>query len=138
MAEVTRFPFIWITNALGESVRRPIVPIVLIYGSKSLSTTALIETGADVSVLPHGIGLELGANWDDQKITLELSGNLSRFEARGILISAPIGTLKPARLAFDWTQSEQARLILGQTNFFDEFAVCIHRFEDTFDIESRI
>ena len=138
MADVITFPFVWITNVLGESVRRPMIPILLTYGNKTISTTALIDSGADVSVLPHNVGLELGAIWDDQKITLELSGNLSRFEARGILLSATIGTLKSVRLAFAWTQSEQARLVLGQTNFFDEFAVCIRRFSNSFEIQSRI
>jgi hypothetical protein len=109
----------------------------LTYGNKTVSTTALIDSGADVSVLPYGLGIELGAIWDEQKITLELSGNLSRFEARGILISATIETLKPVRLAFAWTQSQQARLILGQTNFFDEFAVCLHRFRNTFEVQPR-
>ena len=137
MSDVVSFPFVWVTNALNESVRRPLVPISLTLGNKTVSTVALIDTGADVSVLPFGIGLELGAVWDDQKITLELSGNLSKFEARGLLLSGTIGSLKPARLAFAWTQSDQARLILGQTNFFDEFSVCVHRFNNSFEIQSR-
>ena len=137
MADVISFPFVWVTNALGESVRRPLVPISLTYGNKTVSTTRLIDTGADVNVLPYDVGVELGMIWDDQKIELELSGNLSRFEARGILVSGTIGKLKPVRSAFAWTQSEQARLILGQTNFFDEFGVCVHRFGNTFEIQSR-
>jgi hypothetical protein len=138
MAEVSTFPFVWVTNALGEAVQRPLLPLLLTYGNKTISTTALVDTGADVSVLPYSLGVELGANWSEQKITLELSGNLSRFEARGILLSATIGNFKPVRLAFAWTQSEQARLILGQTNFFDEFAVCVHRFRNTFEIQPRV
>lgn len=137
MANVITFPFVWVTNSLGESVQRPLIPILLTYGGKTVSTTALIDTGADVNVLPYDIGLQLGAVWDAQKIQLELSGNLSQFEARGILLSAGIGTFNPVRLAFAWTQSEQARLILGQTNFFDEFAVCIHRFRNTIEIQTR-
>src|SRR4051794_41517779 len=106
MAEVSTFPFVWVTNALGEAVQRPLLPLLLTYGNKTISTTALVDTGADVSVLPYSLGVELGANWSEQKITLELSGNLSRFEARGILLSATIGNFTPVRLAFAWTQSE--------------------------------
>ncbi|MCA0457257.1 MAG: retroviral-like aspartic protease [Chloroflexi bacterium] len=137
MAEVITFPFIQVSNGRNEFAQRPIIPISLSLGANRISAMALIDSGADVNVLPYDVGLQLGANWNVQKIQLELSGNLSQFEAKGILLSINIGSFDPVKLAFAWTQSRQAPLILGQMNFSDEFAVCFHRFRNKIEIQPR-
>jgi hypothetical protein len=40
-------------------------------------------------------------------------------------------------LAFAWTQSREAPLILGHMNFFAEFDVCFYRADLAFELRSR-
>jgi hypothetical protein len=84
----------------------------------------LLDTGADVNVLPYRLGLELGGIWDDQQTALQLSGNLANYEARGIILRATVAHFPETRLAFAWTRAEDVPLILGQVNFFLEFDIC--------------
>lgn len=97
----------------------------------------LLDTGSTVCVLPYRIGLELGAVWEEQTIPLELKGNLANFEARALLLTAYVGELAPVNLAFAWTKSEDAPLVLGQTNFFIEFDVCFYGSQNEFEVKTR-
>ena len=56
---------------------KPLLPITLSLAAKDLATEALLDSGADVNVLPWRIGEALGAQWDDRKTTLRLAGTLS-------------------------------------------------------------
>jgi hypothetical protein len=119
---------------LPDGVALPIIPVTLSLASVSTSANALLDTGATVNVLPYDIGLQLGAIWEEQTLRLPLAGNLAKVEARALFINVQIGNLEPARLAFAWAQSSQVPLILGQTNFFQEFDVCFQRSRRTIEI----
>jgi hypothetical protein len=105
----------------------PTIPIILSYADSSVSANALLDTGSTVNLLPYGIGLQLGASWEEQTIRLPLAGNFAAVEARGLFVHLKIRNLEPVRLAFAWAQASQVPLILGQTNFFREFDVCFKR-----------
>jgi hypothetical protein len=124
MPDAQRFPYVAVKNASGQTALRPQMPITLTYNSRSVETMGLVDTGADVNVLPYQLGVELGAVWSDQTVEMELSGNLANFEARGIVLSASVGHLDTVRLAFARTQNERVPLLLGQVNFLLEFDVC--------------
>ena len=134
MAERQPFPFVSVRNARGEVGLRPLLPITLTYQDGSQEAMGLLDTGADVNVLPYRLGLALGAVWKDQQTAIQLSGNLANAEARGILLSAPVANFAPVRLAFAWTQAENVPLILGQVNFFMAFDVCFFRSRNSFEI----
>jgi hypothetical protein len=112
----------------------PTIPITLIHADSSVSANALLDTGSTVNLLPYGIGLQLGAIWEEQTIRLPLAGNLAKVEARGLFMHVQIGNLEPVRLAFAWAQASQVPLILGQTNFFREFDACFQRSRHTIEI----
>jgi hypothetical protein len=120
--------------SLPDGVALPIIPVTLSLAGVSTSANALLDTGATVNVLPYDIGLQLGAIWEEQTLRLPLAGNLAKVEARALFINVQIGNLEPARLAFAWAQSSQVPLILGQTNFFQEFDVCFQRSRRTIEI----
>jgi hypothetical protein len=105
----------------------PTIPIILSRSDRSISVNALLDSGATVNVLPYEMGIQLGAIWEEQTIRLPLAGNLAKAEARGLFLNIRVGNLEPVRLAFAWTNSSQVPLILGQTNFFQEFDVCFQR-----------
>ena len=98
---------------------------------------ALLDTGATVNVLPYEIGLQLGAVWEEQIVPIQLSGNLARMEARGLVLSATVAEFPSVLLAFAWTESREAPLILGHMNFFAEFDVCFYRGDFAFELRPR-
>ncbi|CAN1208978.1 hypothetical protein TUMEXPCC7403_02060 [Tumidithrix helvetica PCC 7403] len=127
MPSTVEFPF-------SDDEALPKIPITLSYADFSISAIALIDTGSTVNLLPHEIGVQLGAIWEEQTVRLPLAGNLARVEARGLFVRVQIGSLEPVRLAFAWAQISQVPLILGQTNFFQEFDVCFQRSRRTIEI----
>lgn len=118
MTNPLKLPYVSIQNLRGEILLRPLLPLQLTYQGANIQATGLLDSGADVNVLPYKLGLALGAIWDEQRTELILSGNLAQYEARGLLVTAIVGNFAPVRLAFAWTRSDNAPLILGQVNFF--------------------
>jgi len=134
MPKNMRFPYVPMRNARGEVALRPQVPLTLTYQDKFIEVTGLLDTGADVNVLPYQLGVALGAVWSAQSTTVGLSGNLANSEARGIIVSGTVGQFAPVRLAFAWTRAELVPLLLGQVNFFMEFDVCFYGSQGTFEL----
>jgi len=58
------------------------------------------------------MGLRLGAVWEQQRLSVPLGGNLARFEARTLVLTASVEQLSPVELAFAWTRDSNAPLIL--------------------------
>lgn len=137
LIEGQRFPFTETDRSLGAASSLPYLPLTLSYQGISLSASGLLDTGATVNVLPYEIGRQLGAIWDRQTTPVRLTGNLARFEARVLIVSATVGEFAPVRLAFAWTQASNVPLILGQVNFFLEFDVCFFRSQKTFEVKPR-
>ena len=134
MNNVERFQFSKTENTPGEFGFRPLLPITLMYQQQSLTLDGLLDTGANVNVLPYGLGLELGCEWERQTDRLTLSGNLARYEARVVVLQGKVGTFQRTPLVFAWTQAENVPLILGQVNFFLAFDVCFYRSNLMFDV----
>lgn len=132
-----RFPFVERTNSLGLSSTLPYLPVTLGYSDRVVEAMALLDTGASVNVLPYEVGLQLGAVWEEQTVPIQLSGNLAQRPARGLVLTATVAEFAPVLLAFAWTESREAPLILGHMNFFAEFDVCFYRADMIFEIRSR-
>ncbi len=99
MLNSQRFPFIERIDSLGRSSVMPYLPITLSNGSNSVEVMALLDTGASVNVLPYQIGLQLGAIWEQQTVPIQLSGNLARSEARGLVLSGTLAEFSTILLA---------------------------------------
>ena len=112
-----QFPYVPRDPDLGHASLAPMLPLTLI-GRQSASTSALVDSGAAINVLPYLLGLQLGFEWDLQTNAVELSGNLATVEARVIIVSGVVGNFAPVRLAFAWAKTDQVSTILGQVNFF--------------------
>jgi len=54
----------------------PRIPLLLQRGDRSIEAVGLVDSGATVNVLPYELGIHLGAEWDEQKAIIQLSGNL--------------------------------------------------------------
>jgi hypothetical protein len=132
-----RFAFTERTDSFGRSVIMPYLPLMLTSGDHSVEVMALLDTGASVNVLPYQIGVQLGAVWENQTLSIPLSGNLARSEARGLVLSGAVALFAPILLAFAWTQSNDLPVILGHMNFFAEFNMCVYGHELAFEVCPR-
>jgi len=105
MSVAQSFPYLQRDASAGNAGLAPMLPLTLI-GSKTVSTSGLLDSGAALNVLPFAIGAQLGFNWDQQTRSLELTGNLATVEARIVVVSAIVGSLPPVRLACAWAQTD--------------------------------
>ena len=120
------------------SIRKPLLPFELILGDSSISAVGLLDSGSTVKVLPYRIGIQLGANWSAQRISIPLAGNLAAVEARAIALQAKVGNFPPVKLAFAWAQTDAAPLLLGQINFFHYFDVCFIGADSKFQVRPHV
>jgi hypothetical protein len=137
MVNSQKYPYKIIQPNLGMADRMPYLPLVIASANHVLSVEGLLDTGASVNVLPYEIGLNLGLIWEQETISLTLAGNLARFESRAIVLSGQVASFPAVELAFAWTRSTEAPLILGQANFFSEFDVCFYRARSKFEIRPK-
>jgi hypothetical protein len=112
----------------------PDLPLVLRHRSLTATAVRLVDSGASISVLPYGLGVRLGFDWDAQPSRITLAGTLAQVEARGIVVEASIGQLPTVRLAMAWTRSDEVPFLLGQFNFFLTFEVNCYRARGLFEI----
>ena len=131
------FRFIETSNYLGETSFVPYLPFKLSSPDRSSSILGLLDTGGSVNVLPYEIGLQLGLKWDSCSTSVILSGNLAKFPAKGVILSATVDQFLPVTLVFAWTQAENIPLLLGRINFFQEFDVCFYSSQLVFEISLK-
>jgi hypothetical protein len=134
MNAVEQFPYCDRNPGSGGFDLMPDLPIALRHLANALSGVGLVDSGASVSLLPYGLGVQLGFEWKVQKTTIILGGTLAGVAARGIVTEAVVGQLPPVRLAFAWAQSDQVPFLLGQFNFFEVFDVLFSRSRKTFEV----
>ena len=132
-----RFPYLTADPSQSELDSLPRLPLMLRYGQQQIAEVGLVDSGATVNVLPYGVGVRLGAVWNERKATIRLAGNLGNFAAMPLIVTAEVGDFAPVRLAFAWTQAENVSLILGQMNFFMEFDVCFFRSKLEFEVNPK-
>lgn len=77
-----RFPYVEVDPSHGAASTLPYMPITLSHGRQESEVSALVDSGAALSVLPYDMGLQLGAVWEQQTVPVQLSGNLAASEAR--------------------------------------------------------
>jgi len=132
--EAIRLPFSETDKRIGGL---PYLSLILIYGKNSIPVRGILDTGATVNVLPYEVGYKLGANWEQQTTRVKLTGNLARYEARAIILTAIVNKFDPIKLAFAWTEAKDVPLILGQMNFFLEFDICFYSARSIFEIAPK-
>jgi hypothetical protein len=107
MLNAERFAYRQISDDFGGMNFSPYLPLTLSYGNNSIETSGLLDTGASVNVMPYQIGLQLGARWEQQNTSVQLTRNLANLPAYGLLITATVAQFTPVCLAFAWTRAEK-------------------------------
>lgn len=135
---MARFPFTLATSDPGSQMPRLALQL-----SSALSTVqviGLIDTGSPVNVLPFGVGLALGYDWNRQRQLGPLGGALASADSRVISVTGTISQIPGALdvpLPFAWSESDTVPVLLGQTNFLMEFNVCFYRSQNYFEVWRR-
>lgn len=138
LTEALRVSFSKEGERSGIADSLPYLPLTLTHRNTSLKASGLLDTGSTVNVLPYEVGRQLNAVWEQQRTVVRLAGNLARFEARAILLTATVGSFGPVPLAFAWARTNDVPLILGQVNFFLEFDACFFRGRGFFEIRPKV
>ena len=97
-----QYPYVEVDPAAGAASRMPYLPITLSVGSRGVTVSGLVDSGATINVLPHSVGVQLGAIWEQQTTPVRLSGNMAGVEARVLVGTGGVGKFAPVRLAFAW------------------------------------
>src|SRR3954452_20263843 len=97
---VEQFPYLNRNPSTGVVGLMPYMPITLTAGPQSVLVEGLVDCGAALNVLLWDIGLQLGFNWQQQTIPLNLTGNLAASQARAVLVRATVGRLPSVSLGF--------------------------------------
>ena len=132
-----RFRYSTTDPAQNEFDSLPRVPIILRREGHTVEALGLIDSGATVNVMSYELGLQLGATWEDSRAIIQLAGNFGNQPAIPFFAMVQIGDIAPIQLAFAWTSSPNAPLILGQANFFMEFDVCFYRSKMEFEVKPK-
>lgn len=120
-----RFKYSTTDPSQDEFDSLPRLPLVLRSSNQSVEVVGLVDSASTVNVLPYEVGIRLGATWDDRKANIRLGGTLGSMNAMPLFVTAQVGEFAPVRLAFAWVKSNNAPLILGQTNFLlQKFNLC--------------
>lgn len=72
MVNPQRFSFTEGYDTFGVPDALPKLPLRLTYRNSSVDVSGLLDTGASVSVLPYSIGVQLGAIWEEQTISVKI------------------------------------------------------------------
>jgi hypothetical protein len=134
MSLVEQFPYRDRNPSTAGFDLLPDLPILLRSPPHTVSGLGLVDSGATISVLPYSLGVQLGFDWNSQKLKLRLTGVLAQVEARGIAVEAVVGQLPPVRLVLGWAALDQVPFVLGQFNFFQVFDVAFFRSRGIFEI----
>ena len=137
MSKSQRFAFEPKPDALGVIDFVPQLSLTLLNRNRSEEVSGLLDTGASVNVLPYDLGIRLGAIWEEQTTSVRLSGILATTEAKGIILNAQITNFSPVRLVFAWSRSNDILVLLGRTNFFQEFDVCFYTSLQQFELTQK-
>lgn len=136
MSLVEQFPYNDRTPSTPGFDLMPDLPILLRSPPHTVSGLALVDSGASISVLPYSLGVQLGFDWNSQRLQIRLTGSLAQVQARGIAAEAIVGQLAPVRLVLAWAASDQVPFVLGQFNFFQVFDVSFYRSRGFFEIRT--
>ena len=109
----------------GMLTPMPLLDLDLGYHENSIHVTALIDSGAMISILSFEIGEQLGLSYDEQRVDIQLGGILQGVKACAVILQAQVEGLPPVRLVFAWAArtGRPVPLVLGQVNFFKQFRV---------------
>ena len=130
------FPYVVSPEIAADNVARPLLPVSLRYGLNIVKAHALVDSGADLNVMPCQLGVALGAYWVEQPVGTFIQGITDGAASRSLSVSVSIGDLPSMKMTFAWTMAD-VPLILGQIGLFSNFDVCFYRSDGYIELAPR-
>lgn len=121
------------TQKLGD-ILKPIIPVTIIGSKRALNVFMLLDSGADLSLIPYSVGETIGLELDiENKSELQGIGEGSvpyllndvKLKIDSIEFSARVG----------WALIEEVPFILGRLDVFQYFSVEFREFENRIILE---
>lgn len=118
--------------------RRPYLPIRLIHANSFQDLWCLVDSGADVCLLPASIGRLIGIDIENGR-----RGEIGGVGDQPITvyyhpIRMIVSSLSGVDLEAAFTDSKGVRTgILGQAGFFDHYRITFERYRNTLDVSER-
>lgn len=135
MPEKLTFPYnVW-NDYVPDQMLRPFIPVRLGYDDNEIQTLALLDSGADINVLPYQLGLELGLDWDAAGDFTGLQGLGGGMVSKKSVADLYVGSWPGIRQIFAWARNDEIPVILGQWNFFQEVIVCFHKSRNYLELD---
>lgn len=120
-----KFPLAVRSHVFGASILKPIIPIELGYGNRSIRYAALIDSGADFCIFDAEIGAALGI--DIYSGNREIFGGIQEAGAAEAFLHEVMlnvgGWNHKTIIGFSYDIAKHGYGILGQKGFFDIFVV---------------
>ena len=112
----------------GSGRKRPYAQVVLTYRRRTYEAQMLVDSGADVSLIPFAVGVDLGMRQHSGEPVRYLRGAGGRVPVLPRRVTLRIGE-HPLRAQVAWVQDSSPLLILGRSGAFSRFSVEFREFE---------
>jgi len=131
------FPYLPMQRGAFPTTPTPLLPVRLTRGRVSINVTGLVDSGAMISVLPYGVGGQLGVNWQSLTQQTLVGGVGGGVPAKILTADGVVAGFPPVLLLFAWAASDDVPLVFGYANFFLEFDVCFYATRGEFTVAPR-
>lgn len=121
-------------NTQRKTIKRPMVMVELFGKTGSKKMLALVDSGADVSVLNIGVAELLGIDLSkaERQRTIGISGGQETFVSTiEIQVEKQDERIK---IPVQFIDSQYVDALLGQEGFFDHYRIKFEKDHDTFEI----
>ena|SRR2546423_9015079 len=118
-------------------IKRPMLQLTLINGTKRQQVVCLVDSGADESLFHTSIAENLGIELETgiRKTFNGISGSIYAY-AHKVEIEVQ-GFERRVGIDVNFTDSDGVHAILGQRGFFENFEVCFKRYRGRIEITER-
>ena len=121
-------------NTQRKTIKRPMVMVELFGTNGSRETLALVDSGADVSLVNLGIAKRLGIDLNDaeKRMMMGIAGGQETFLST--LAIQVEGQNEKVKIPVCFIDSPHVGVLLGQEGFFDHYRIKFEKDHDTFEI----
>jgi hypothetical protein len=121
-------------NTQHKTIKRPMVMVEIFGNKRTKKMLALVDSGADVSMLNLGVAkmLDIDLSKAERGTTIGITGVQETYIAT-IEIKVE-GQVEKRKIPVRFIDSEYVDMLLGQEGFFDAYRIKFEKDHDTFEI----
>ncbi len=113
-----KFPY----QPIKDDLFMPYAWVRLSFGNTFWDEWALVDSGAEINVIPFSVGVKLGLDWNTSEDGPTIGGSASG-ATKTVELTVTIGSFTNVSMSFCWLSHDNVRVLLGEQDFFENFAV---------------